>query len=83
MKNSPVVSDLMSFLDASTCNFYAVDTISRRLDQAGFSRLDPVDAWSITPGGKYYVVKNGSAIFAFIAGTAEPNLGFRLSLIHI
>lgn len=82
MKNSPVVTDLMSFLDASTCNFYAVRTIAERLDAAGFSRLDPVDAWSVTPGGRYYVIKNDSAIFAFVAGTADPHLGFRIISAH-
>ena len=41
------IADLMTFLDASPVNFLAADTISRRLDEAGFCRLDQADRLSL------------------------------------
>lgn len=76
------IDELMSFLDASPVNFLAVETLSRKLEAADFIRLDQTEAWEITKGGKYYVVKNGSAIFAFIAGNGAPADGFRIISAH-
>ena len=60
------INDLMSFMDSSVINFYAVKTIRERLDAEGYSCIEATDKWELTPGGKYYVVKNNSAIFAFV-----------------
>lgn len=76
------IDDLMSFMDASPVNFYAVETIRRRLDAADFVALDQSEPWVIEPGGKYYVIKNGSAIFAFIAGCGTPSDGFKIISAH-
>ncbi len=77
------ISDLCSFLDSSPVNFWAVETTRRRLEAAGFSALDMRHNWQIVPGGKYYITKNGSAIFAFVAGTAAPGEGgFHLVAAH-
>lgn len=78
-----MITRLIKWLDASTCNFLAVNTITKELDAAGFSRLDCRDNWQISKGGKYYVVKNDSAVFAFIAGTETPaEAGFRIISSH-
>lgn len=70
-------------LERSTCNFLAVDTIRRELNAAGFKELKQEDAWKIEKGGKYYMIKNGSAIFAFVKGTAAPGEGgFRIISAH-
>lgn len=75
-------SDLMNFLDSSVVNFLAVRTLSERLDAAGFSRLDPTDKWALAPGGKYYITKNDSAIFAFIVGNGGAENGFKIISAH-
>lgn len=76
------VSDLMKFLDNSPCNFYAAANVAEMLDNAGFSRLDASDKWTLTPGGKYYVTKNDSAIFAFCVGTGEAHAGYKIITAH-
>lgn len=76
------IDDMMRFLDASPVNFLAVDTICRRLETADFTRLDQSSPWSLEPGGKYYVVKNGSAVFAFEVGTGLPSDGFKIISSH-
>lgn len=76
------IADLMTFLDASPVNFLAADTISRRLDEAGFRRLEQADRWTLERSGKYYITKNGSAVFAFIVGSGEASDGFRIISAH-
>lgn len=81
MKNQ--IKRLLSWLDRSTCNFQAVATIKNELDKAGFSELRQEDAWNIIPGARHYVIKNQSAIFAFIAGTRKPgDNAFRIISAH-
>ena len=74
--------DLINFLDKSPVNFYAVKSIKSELDAHGFSELDSRNKWNIEKGGKYYVTKNNSAIFAFIAGDNITENGFKLICAH-
>ncbi|MGN0238266.1 MAG: M18 family aminopeptidase [Lepagella sp.] len=74
---------LVSMLNSSSCNFFAVDSTRRVLDAAGFQCLTEADDWALVPGGKYYVVKNDTAIFAFIVGTDPVEAeGFRIISAH-
>lgn len=78
-----MINRLLERLDSSTCNFMAVATIARDLEAKGFKKLDASDAWNVQPSGKYYVVKNDSAIFAFVVGTDKAeNGGFRIISAH-
>lgn len=76
------VRGLMEFLDKSPVNFFAVKTVCDALDREGFTQLDPVAKWSLTPGGRYYVTKNGSAVFAFVVGSGAPSEGFHIIAAH-
>ena len=78
----PAILSLMSFLDSSPVNFFAVETLSRMLDHAGFSCLRQSDAWNLRHGGKYYTVKNGTALMAFIVGNGTPDEGCRIIAAH-
>ncbi len=60
------VTDLCSFLDASPVNFLAAKTICRRLEDAGFIRLDPATKWNLDASQGYFVTQNDSAVFAFV-----------------
>ncbi|MDE6787147.1 MAG: M18 family aminopeptidase, partial [Muribaculaceae bacterium] len=78
-----MIHRLLKWMDESTCNFLAVATICKELDKAGFIQLDPRDEWDLECGGKYYVVKNDSAVFAFIVGVDAPGYsGFRIISSH-
>lgn len=77
------IEKLLGWLDLSTCNFLAAKTIAEELSAAGFKMLSQGDRWDIKPGGKYFVVKNDSAVFAFIAGTENPaDAGFHIISAH-
>ena len=74
---------LLEWMDKSTCNFTAVRNMREELDTAGFKRLDERDAWQLERGGRYYMTKNGSALFAFIVGEGDvAENGFRIISAH-
>jgi aspartyl aminopeptidase len=78
-----MIEKLLARLNESTCNFMAVKVMKRELESANFKELKMQDAWDITPGGKYYITKNSSAIFAFIVGTESPAInGFKIISAH-
>ncbi len=76
------IADLCTFLDKSPVNFWAARTVCERLDAAGFKALDMRDGWDLVPGGKYYVTKNGSAVFAFIVGSGKSTESFHIIAAH-
>lgn len=77
------IQKLFDRLDRSTCNFLAIDTIKKELETAGFTPLLQHERWNLKPGGKYYMTKNDSAIFAFVLGTELPSdSGFRIISAH-
>ncbi|MCR8923324.1 M18 family aminopeptidase [Dasania sp. GY-MA-18] len=75
--------DLMAFLAASPTPFHAVSEMVSRLQAAGYQALNEAEAWDLTPQGRYYVVRNGSAIIAFsnLGGSPVEN-GFRMVGAH-
>lgn len=74
---------IFDFLDTATCNFTAVAKITDELLEKGFARLEEKDEWALVPGGKYFVVKNGTALFAFILGSSPvAENGFRIISAH-
>lgn len=78
-----LAQDLLDFIDASPSPWHAVASCETRLQAAGFSRLEEVDRWQLTSGGKHYVVRGGSSIIAFIVGSSSPaESGLRLIGAH-
>ncbi len=74
--------DLASFLDASPVNFWATKTCVTHLEAAGFSAIDMRDKWQLKAGGRYYVTKNDSAVFAFVVGEGDAANGFKIISAH-
>ncbi len=67
------LTDFIRFLEDSPSVFHAVHTIAKRLEQAGFRRLDEKNpAWDMAPGGSYYVTRNDSAIISFRLPEKKP-----------
>lgn len=79
-----MIRQLLDWLDRSTCNVMAVQTIERELKAAGFEELKLADPWSLRGEGKYYVVQNGTTVFAFVCGSPSlvPEAGFRIISSH-
>ncbi|MDB4977806.1 MAG: family aminopeptidase [Myxococcaceae bacterium] len=75
--------DLLAYIDASPSPFHAVLETQRRLEAAGFSRVEERDAWQLAPGARAYLVRDGGSIAAFEVGTDAPeDAGVRLIGAH-
>jgi len=75
--------ELLEFIYKSASPFHAIDNMATKLDNAGFKQLNLSQAWKIEKGGKYYVTRNGSALFAFIIGKGMPQKeGFKIISAH-
>ena len=69
-----MIDRLLKWLDKSTCNFLAAQTIVDELRSKGFKELKQNEEWRIKPGEKYYMMKNRSAVFAFTTGKGISSL---------
>lgn len=75
--------DLIDFLYTSPTAYHSVKTVKERLDLNGFSEVKESDKWNLQKDGKYYVIKNDSALIAFTVGNGElEEDGFKLIGAH-
>ena len=63
------VSNLLDFIDTSPSPFHAVQKIQHQLHRFNFKPLDEKQAWELTAGERYYVIRDDSSILFFILGT--------------
>ena len=79
-----MIKRLLSFLDASPVNFWAVKNIAAELEQNGFRRLNPQESLGkVEAGDKFYVTKNDSSIYAFHIGKQSlADAGFHMICAH-
>ncbi len=59
---------LFRFLQDSPTPFHAVGAATRLLEAAGFIELRESEDWTLRPGGRYWVSRNGSSLIAFVHG---------------
>jgi len=75
-----VIDDLLAFLRDSPTPFHAVAEGQRRLDAAGFQRLDEAARWDRLAPGAYQVTTTGTNLFAFVL--PEQRAQFRIIGAH-
>ena len=75
------IDQLMAFLDASPSVYHATANLASELENAGYTPLSEAEVWSLTPGGKYYVSRGGSAVIVFRIPAGSPK-GFMMSASH-
>ena len=64
--------EMFQFLDGSPTPFHAVQNQVNLLESCDFKLLSESDEWTLSPGERYYVTRNGSSIIAFVYG--EKNI---------
>lgn len=75
--------DLIHFIDASPSSFHASKNVEEILVKEGFKKLDLQDKWNLEKEGKYYVVKNNSAVIGFVVGKGQiEENGFKIIGAH-
>jgi len=73
--------ELLDFIAASPTAFHAAANAAALLEQNGFIRLNEYENTLPEPGGKYYLLRNGSALIAFRMPEETPR-GFMLMAAH-
>ncbi|HNI66187.1 MAG TPA: M18 family aminopeptidase [Pseudomonadales bacterium] len=74
---------LFRYLRRSPTPFHAVAEAVRLLVERGFTPLNEADGWSLTPGQRYLVTRNGSSLIAFVLGQRSPlESGIRMVGAH-
>ena len=74
---------LLEFIDKSPTPFHAVKTLKDQLQKAEYVELYEHEEWKLSPGGQYFVVRNGSSLVAFSVGSEKPqDSGFKIIGAH-
>ena len=75
------IRDIISFVEASPTSYHAVAELTRRLEQAGFQRLEETESWPSVEGRRY-VVRDGAVIAWITPEKVTPQLGARIVGSH-
>jgi len=75
------IAALCGFLDVSHSAFHAQNALVKELEAEGYRSLSESEAWTLVPGGKYYVTRGGTAVLAFRIPEGKPQ-GFLMSASH-
>jgi len=80
-------SDLIDFVHSTPTPFHLVSESVKKLEEAGFSRLDERELWAVNKkivvGGKYFYHRNLSTIVAFTVGELyKPGGAFKVVGAH-
>ena len=74
---------LLQYLNDSPTAFHAVENAAALLRENGFQELKETEKWSLKKEGRYFVVKNSSALIAFTVGKGDlAKEGFRIIGTH-
>ena len=75
------LEQFLNFAEQSPTAFHAVSNFRAALLKAGFTELRETDPWLVDAGGKYFVMRNDSALIAFrVPGTGFSS--FRIVAAH-
>ena len=70
---------LLTHLENAKTPYHTVAEAVKELSASGFAELKETEKWQIKKGGKYYVIRDGSALVAFKAG---KNYSFQIVASH-
>lgn len=83
MMISEMTKELKKFLDESPVGLYAAANIRRMLLENGYTECQEGSEWSLVPGGRYFVMRNGSAVIAFQIPEEGSWAGFQIAASHL
>ncbi len=76
------VQGLLGFIDAGPSPWHVVDEATSQLESNGFTRLRETETWTLQPGRRYFVVRDGSTLIAFTVGDGLAEGGFHVIGAH-
>ena len=72
--------ELLDFIEKSPTAWHAAANVAAELERAGYTRLYEEEDWQLRAPGKYYAVRNGSAVIAL--NLPEGADGFLIMAAH-
>lgn len=83
MESQKFAQQLIDFIYQSPTAFHAVNSVEEILTVCGYKKLLENESWKLKKEGKYYFIKNLSAVIAFQVGKGElEEEGFRIIGAH-
>ena len=79
--SSPHIDQLAAFVTASPTSYHAAAEIARRLEAAGFERVDPTRPLG-APGGRRFLQRDGAVVAWVAPRTVADDAGFRIVGTH-
>ncbi len=76
-----ILQKMLDRIEKSPTSFHVVENLRQEMLEAGFTELYEKGAWTIVPGGRYFVTRNGSSMIAFVMPEEEPQ-GFMIIAAH-
>lgn len=77
-----ITKEMVEFIDKNPTAFHTVATIRDILLANGFEELLESRRWSVQPGRRYFVCRNGSSIIGFTVGTQLEQFSFNIASAH-
>ena len=72
---------LMQFLDKAHSVYHSIALLKAQLEEAGYTPVREDQPWNLQKGGKYYMLRGGTALMAFRIPEGEAR-GFMMSASH-
>lgn len=83
MEVKDFANELLEYIYNSPTSFHAVNKSTQILKDNGFEEIKLNEKWNLKDKGRYYVVKNSSALVAFTINSNNiENEGFRIIASH-
>ena len=76
------IQDMLDFIAASPTSFQAVEQLKARLTEAGYEEQMESAAWTLTPGGRYFTIRNHSSLLAWQMPETLDQLSFNIVASH-
>ena len=75
------IQSLCDYLNSAHSAYHAQAGLVEELEKNGYVNLPEWEDWTLSPGGKYYVTRDGAAVIAFRVPQGEPQ-GFLMAAAH-
>ncbi|MCR5369690.1 MAG: M18 family aminopeptidase [Clostridium sp.] len=80
MRRDETAQEVLSFIEKSPSCYHVAENLAGMLEKAGYTRLREEERFAVSPGGKYYVTRNGSSLIAF--RVPDNTEGFHIMASH-
>jgi len=75
--------DFVNFMNEACSPYHAISAVKTRLAEAEFVEILETDRWNLQRGGKYFFIRNGTSLIAFVVGNEYcPGNGFTMVGAH-